>query len=75
MRHVALTATAVAAVLVAIVACEDQTRDVSPTGPDVSVSFAKPTGGTRCDGALGRAITSQQSDLFAKPQLDTAKSL
>jgi hypothetical protein len=74
MRHVALTATAVAAVLVAIVACEDQSRDVTPTAPDVSVSFAKPTGGA-CDGALGRAITTQMADMFAKPQLDSAKAL
>jgi hypothetical protein len=73
MRHVALTATAIAAVLVAIVACEDQAPEKSLTAPD-GVSFAKPVGGA-CDDGRAKAIATEQADLWAKPELDSAKDL
>ena len=74
MRHVTLTTFAVATALVAIVACEQQAPDRSnPTAPD-EVSFARSIGGT-CDAARLKLITTQQTDLWAKPYLDTAKTL
>src|SRR5512143_491563 len=74
MRHVTLTTFAVAAALVAIVACEQQAPDRSnPTAPD-ELSFARSIGGT-CDAARLKLITTQQTDLWAKPYLDTAKTL
>jgi hypothetical protein len=73
MRHVTLTATAVAALLVAIVACEDQSPQKSLTAPD-ALSLARALG-NECDAARLRLITSQQGDLYNKPQLDSAKAL
>jgi hypothetical protein len=72
MRHVALTATAVAAVLVAIVACEDQAPEKSLTAPD-AIAYGKSIG-NQCDDARARLIASQQADLWAKPALDSAQS-
>ncbi|HKY96585.1 MAG TPA: hypothetical protein VJL35_01910 [Gemmatimonadaceae bacterium] len=73
MRHAALTATAVAAVVVALVACEEQAPERGLTAPD-AVAFAKQIGG-QCDAARARQISSEQSDLWAKPALDSAKLL
>ena len=74
MRHAALTATAVAAVVVALVACEEQAPDRELTAPD-AVSFAKKQPGGGCDATRGRLIGTQQADLWAKPALDSAKLL
>ena len=74
MRHVALTATAVAAALLAIVACEDQLPQKSLTAPD-GLSFAKPIGSDPCDDGRAKAIATEQANLWAKPELDSAKNL
>ena len=73
MRHVRLTTFAVATALVAIVACEQQTPDVNPTAPG-DVAFARALG-NECDAARLKLITTQQGDLYNKPQLDSAKAL
>jgi hypothetical protein len=73
MRHAALTATLVAAVVVALVACEEQAPDRGLTAPDAA-SFAKQPGGG-CDATRARLIGTQQADLWAKPALDSAKLL
>jgi hypothetical protein len=73
MRHAALTATAVAAFVVALVACEEQSPDRTLTAPDLS--FAKQLG-NECDAARLRLITSQQTDLYNRgPVLDSAKAM
>jgi len=74
MRHVALTATAVAAALLAIVACEDRLPEKSLTAPD-GVSFGKPVGGGACDDGRAKLIATEQGDIWAKPALDEAKSM
>jgi hypothetical protein len=73
MRHAALTATAIAAVVVALVACEEQAPDRTLTAPDLA--FAKQLG-TECDAARLRLITSQQTDMYNKGLvLDSAKGM
>jgi hypothetical protein len=74
MRHVALTAASVAAVLVAIVACEQQAPDRNPLAPDAAVAYGKALGG-ECDAARLKLITTQQGDLYNRPQLDSAKAM
>ena len=73
MRHAALTAAALATAIVAIVACEEQTPDRGLTAPD-EVAFARAIG-NECDAARLKLITTQQGDIYNKPQLDSAKTL
>lgn len=75
MRHVALTTIAAFTAVVAIVACEEQSPDRSLTAPDVSYAKGGGGGGGACDGTLERTITRQISDLFDRPELDSANSL
>lgn len=72
MRYVTLATLAVATV--GLAACEQQAPDRSPTAPDASVAFAKGIGG-QCDDARARLIATQQANLWAKPELTTAKAL
>jgi hypothetical protein len=72
MRYVTLATLAVATI--GIAACDQQAPDRSPTAPDAQVAFAKAIGG-QCDDARARLIATQQGDLWAKPYLDTAKTL
>ncbi|HEX6573565.1 MAG TPA: hypothetical protein VF042_01225, partial [Gemmatimonadaceae bacterium] len=73
MRHVTLTTLAIATAAVAIVACEEQAPERGLTAPD-AVSFGKQLGG-ECDAARLRLITTQQGDIYNKPQLDSAKAM
>jgi hypothetical protein len=73
MRRVALTATAVAAALVAIVACQDDLPNKSLTAPD-GLSFGKPVGGA-CDDGRAKLIGTQRTDLWAKPKADQANDM
>ena len=72
MRHAALTASTVAAVIVALVACEEQAPDRGLTAPD-AVAFAKQVGGA-CDAGRARLIGTQQADMWVRPALDSAKA-
>jgi hypothetical protein len=71
MRHVRLAILALATV--GIAACEQQAADRSPTAPDVDLSFAKALGGT-CDAGRLRAITTQQGNLWVRPELTEARA-
>ena len=55
-------------------ACSEP-RETSVTDPGPGLRFAKPIAGGACAAKLGRDITTQMADLFAKPELDQAKLL
>lgn len=55
-------------------ACSEP-RETSVTDPGPALRFAKPIATGPCAAKLGRDITSQMAELFAKPQLDSAKLL
>lgn len=62
-----------ALVAIAVAACDQQTDSNAPTSPDLSPRFGKPTAGA-CSAASERTISSQQADLWSKPQLDSARA-
>lgn len=53
-------------------ACTDAPTP-SVTNPDLSVNYARVTGGA-CSSTTARTISSQQTDLYAKPLRDTAQA-
>jgi hypothetical protein len=60
------------ALLVSAWACTDAPTP-SVTNPDLSVNYARVTGGA-CSSTTARTISSQQTDLYAKPLRDTAQA-